>query len=120
MPRAVTQSQKEKLTKGLSGLAMLSDADLRARWQDLYGIEPPPRIDRSLLIPAIAHRMQEQTLGGLSSSARRHLMRFTSGAVGSGQPWNHLGLSPRPGTAFKPTRRFSIFWFGTQLGSWQP
>ena len=77
---------------------MLSDADLKARWQDLYGIEPPPRIDRSLLIPAIAHRMQEQTLGGLNSSARRHLMRFTSGAVGSGQPRNHSGLSPRPGT----------------------
>lgn len=29
MPRAVTQTQKEKLTEGLSGLAMLSDADLK-------------------------------------------------------------------------------------------
>lgn len=42
--------------------------------------------------------MQEQTLGGLSSSARRHLRHFTSGAVDGGQPRKHSGLSPRPGT----------------------
>ena len=65
-PVRLRRARRRNSQKGLSGLAMLSDADLKARWQDLYGIEPPPRIDRSLLIPAIAHRMQEQTLGGLN------------------------------------------------------
>jgi len=98
MPHAVPHAQKEKLASDLIDLATLSDADLKARWRNLYGIEPPRCIHRSLLIPAIAHRMQERALGGLKSSTRRHLMRVTSGAADARESENYPRLSLRPGT----------------------
>jgi hypothetical protein len=98
MPHAVSQAQKEKLASDLSGLATLSDADLKTRWRKLYGSEPPRCIHRSLLIPAIAHRVQERALGGLKSSTRRHLMRIAGCAADACQWQNYSGLNPRPGT----------------------
>ena len=98
MPHAISQAQKEKLASDLGGLVTLSDADLKARWRNLYGNEPPRCIHRSLLIPAIAHRMQERALGGLKSSIRRHLMRVASGAAYAWQSQNYPRLSLRPGT----------------------
>jgi hypothetical protein len=98
MPHAISQAQKEKLSSDLSGLATLSDADLKVRWRNLYGTEAPRCIHRSLLISAIAHRVQERALGDLRSSTRRHLMRVASGAADACQSRNYPGLSLRPGT----------------------
>ena len=73
MPHAAPQAPRERLAQALSDLTTPSDADLKTRWRDLYGTEPPRRVDQSLLIPAIAYRMQEQALGGLKAPFRRHL-----------------------------------------------
>lgn len=97
MRHAVPQAQSQKLAPDLSELARFSDADLKARWRDLYGSEPPPRIDRSLLITAIAYRMQEHAFGGLSSLARRHLMRIVSGEADTCRSQKYPGLGLRSG-----------------------
>jgi hypothetical protein len=55
---------------------------LRQRWKALYGTEPPPRASRDLLIRAVAYRLQERMLGGLSASTRRLLERIADAAAG--------------------------------------
>ena len=42
-------------------------ANLKERWLALYGTEPPRRIRRDLLTRALAYRLQEQALGGLTA-----------------------------------------------------
>jgi hypothetical protein len=67
MNHGVSQVQREKLVQDLRDLGTQSDEELKERWRRLYGTEPPRSIHRSLLIPAIAHRMQEHALGGLKA-----------------------------------------------------
>jgi Protein of unknown function (DUF2924) len=98
MNHGIPQVQREKLVQALRDLGTQSDKALKERWRHLYGTEPPRSIHRSLLIPAIAHRMQEHTLGGLKALARRHLMRVARGAADRGQPQNCPTSSPKPGT----------------------
>ena len=53
---------------------------LRLRWKALYGTEPPARASRDLLTRAVAYRLQERVLGGLSASTRRLLERIAAAA----------------------------------------
>ncbi|NDV85936.1 DUF2924 domain-containing protein [Aurantimonas aggregata] len=46
---------------------------LRSRWLELYGTEAPIRMSRELLIQAIAYRLQENAIGGLSAITRAAL-----------------------------------------------
>jgi hypothetical protein len=54
---------------------------LRQRWKALYGTEPPARASRDLLTRAVAYRLQERLLGGLSASTRRLLERIADNAA---------------------------------------
>jgi hypothetical protein len=75
MKRTVSDAKSEKLTNELKDLEAQTDDELKDCWRSLYGTKPPPKIHRSLLIAAVAHRMQEKALGALKSSVRRHLMQ---------------------------------------------
>ena len=75
MRHGVSEVQAEKLAQDLEDLRTRDDDELKERWRNLYRTEPPRKIHRSLLIPAIAYRMQENALGALKLSIRRHLMR---------------------------------------------
>jgi hypothetical protein len=68
MKRMVSEVKSEKLTKKLKDLETRGDDELKDRWRSLYGTKPPQKIHRSLLIAAVAHRMQENALGALKSS----------------------------------------------------
>jgi hypothetical protein len=98
MRHGVTEMQAEKLAQDLKDLGTHGSDELKERWRNLYGTEPPGKIHRSLLIPAIAHRMQENALGGLKPSARRHLMRVARNTTDARQASGYPRLSPRPGT----------------------
>jgi len=54
---------------------------LRGRWKTLYGTEPPPRASHDLLTRAVAYRLQERMLGGISASTRRLLERIADDAA---------------------------------------
>lgn len=62
-----------RLASDLAGLPDLDRLALVEQWQILYGSAPPAGISRSLLIRAIAYRLQEQALGGLKPSTKRFL-----------------------------------------------
>ena len=64
----------EGLTRELSGLVDESRDSLAQRWRDLYGAAPPPRTSRSLMMRAVAYKIQEQVYGGLPASIRRRLV----------------------------------------------
>jgi len=66
-------ARAEGLAEELKALTGHSRDELIARWVALYGVPPPPRTSRSLMIRAVAYRMQERVYGGLSSSTRRAL-----------------------------------------------
>jgi len=49
----------------LEELQRLSIKELRAEWRRHYRLEPPQRTSRSLLIRAVAFKIQEHIHGGL-------------------------------------------------------
>jgi hypothetical protein len=65
MRHRISEVQAEKLAQELKDLRTRGDDELRERWRNLYGTEPPRKIHCSLLIPAIAYRMQENALSSL-------------------------------------------------------
>jgi hypothetical protein len=88
----------EKLEQDLKDLRTRSDDELKERWRNLYRTEPPNKIHRSLLIPAIAYRMQENALGALKPSFRRHLIHVARNTADGRQAPGCPSLSPKPGT----------------------
>jgi len=57
-------------------VALLMELDLpvlREKWQETFGAEPSPQIGRTLLLQALAYRVQERLFGGLKPSVQRIL-----------------------------------------------
>jgi hypothetical protein len=59
------QRNPQKLASQLDQLRQLNPLELREPWQSLFGADPPSKARSSLLIQAIAYRLQEAALGGL-------------------------------------------------------
>jgi hypothetical protein len=81
---------------------------LRERWRALYRTEPPPRISRDLLIRALAYRIQERALGGLTPSTRRLLAKVAADASAR----RPIELAPQP--MLKPGTVLLREWHGSQ------
>jgi hypothetical protein len=54
----------------LAELRRLSMPDLKQRWRDLIGTDPP-QYSRSFLVSRLAYRLQELSCGGLSDEVRQ-------------------------------------------------
>jgi hypothetical protein len=63
----------ENLGTALARLERASRDHLAELWGEHYGVPPPPRTSRALMIRAVAYKMQERELGGLSAATRRAL-----------------------------------------------
>jgi hypothetical protein len=63
----------DMVLRQLAELPTLSVGELRGRWRDLYGAEPPGSYKSQYLIRRLAWRIQELAYGGLSESARATL-----------------------------------------------
>ena len=72
------RGQPEALAKQLADLDRLDGKGLKERWLGLYGAQPSPRLSSSLLVRALAYRLQEKALGGLKPSTRRLLRRVAT------------------------------------------
>lgn len=57
------------IVKQIAGLHRLSAPELKERWRELFGTEPPG-YNRSFLIKRLAYRLQELTHGGLSGDVQ--------------------------------------------------
>ena len=62
------------LADELRALTGLSRRSLTEKWSALYGAPPPPRTSRSLMLRAVAYKLQERAYGGLAPAVRRILM----------------------------------------------
>lgn len=85
------------LARELAGLSDLPLETLKQRWRDLYGTAPPARLGRALMIPAIAHRLQENAFGGLKSSVARQFARAGEDHA-AGRPVAAAVITIKPGT----------------------
>jgi hypothetical protein len=75
----------------LARLERASRHHLAELWTEYFGAPPPPRTSRALMIRAVAYKMQENALGGLSATTRRILSKEE---VKPARP----GRAIRPGT----------------------
>jgi len=98
MKRMISEVKSEELAQELKDLETRGDDELKNRWRSLYGTKPPQKIHRSLLIAAVAHRMQENALGALKSSVRRHLMQTANNPATPRPSPHYPSLRPRAGT----------------------
>jgi Protein of unknown function (DUF2924) len=60
----------------LASLPHLSKPALCELWRQLFEREPPLGIRKDLILPIVAHRLQEQALGGLSEPGCRRLRQL--------------------------------------------
>ena len=68
---------RNSVLRQLAMLKSMSLEQLREKWLDLYGAEPP-KYKKQFLIKRLAYRIQELFYGGLSEQAKAHLRRVAS------------------------------------------
>jgi hypothetical protein len=79
----------------IRGLQQAGIVALRAEWRRLFGDEPP-RLSRDLLVRALAYRVQERAMGGLSRANLKRLRELADNPEGRGPP-PEQAASLRPG-----------------------
>ena len=85
------------LSGRLTALENLDAASLRAEGRQLYRSHPPKRAGRDLLARAIAYKLQERALGGLSATTKRKLRAFAEQLeTGNGTTFD-AGIALKPG-----------------------
>jgi len=67
----------DPINQRLVDLPALTKPALYDLWKQLFNSGPPPKLRRNLMIPILAHRIQEQTFGSLSVRARGRLRQLS-------------------------------------------
>lgn len=96
------------LAHEIEALRRAAPADLKGRWRELYGTEPPRHISRDLLVRGLAYRIQEKALGGLKPSTRRLLAKVAADASA------HRPIRAVPQPTPKPGTVLLREWHGTE------
>ena len=94
------QARRPDLTaveRQIAGLANRSIQDLRVAWRQLHRTGLPLGLSRDLMIRALAHRLQEQSYGGVGRALRRRLQSL-AGASAKDTVAVDPGLVLRAGT----------------------
>ena len=66
----------ERLTEQIGVFEALSIEQLRSRWTEAYAMPPPAHSRREFVVRGLAHRLQEDALGGLAPGLRRRLVQL--------------------------------------------
>jgi len=69
-----TEPTKTSVLRQLATLQSMSLDQIREKWLDLYGTEPP-QYKKQFLVKRLAHQIQELFYGGLSEQAKSHLKK---------------------------------------------
>jgi hypothetical protein len=86
-----------EVERQIAELVDRSTQDLRVAWREFHRTGPPQGLSRDLLIRALAHRLQEQTLGG-TSRAQRHRLRRLAREFEKGSGSSDPGIVLKTGT----------------------
>ncbi len=95
--RLPRKSARGKTPLDLDALREMTRAELKGRWQELYGSLPPAHISRNLLLRAVAYRMQEEAYGGLSAKTCKQLARAARD-LAAGRSLKASAARIKPGT----------------------
>jgi len=87
-------------------LCQLNIGTLKHKYLEFYGVKSPKRLSRQFLMQAIAYKMQENTVGGMSQAHERKL----SSLVQKFEKGEDISLSSRP--QYKPGTRLIREWQG--------
>ena len=98
MKRNPSRSGTRSLTDELAELRRLDLTALKQRWRVFYRTEAPVHIGQSLLLQAVAYRLQEKALGGLKPSTRRLLERTAEDKVDRRPPTEAPATKVTPGS----------------------
>jgi hypothetical protein len=60
----------------ISALSALSKAELLTRWRERLKQAPPSHLNKPILVPLLAYRLQEQAFGGLKPAYKRRLRQL--------------------------------------------
>jgi hypothetical protein len=63
----------------LAELPQLSRTALGDLWKEHFGTSPPTQLRRDLMVPILAHRIQEKAFGALSAGNRSRLRHLAEG-----------------------------------------
>jgi hypothetical protein len=88
----------DPLIEQIAALEALSIEQLRSRWAEAYGRPPPPCSHRQFLVRGLAHRLQENALGGLAPAQRRHLADLAARLERDPETALSVPLRIKPGT----------------------
>jgi hypothetical protein len=88
----------EALETELERLASLSLGELKARWLELKGVPLPRFMRRELMRRAVAHAIQENTLGGLDAATQKRLEAHVRQILPSGEAPPRLPRKVKTGT----------------------
>jgi Protein of unknown function (DUF2924) len=94
-----------RLSDRFAALAELSLGDLRLEWRRLFRADPP-RLSRDIMMRAIAYRLQETALGGMSKVTQRRLTTLATEFDTGGM------IAPPPRPKIKPGSRLVREWHG--------
>jgi Protein of unknown function (DUF2924) len=95
----------DQLTEQIAALEALSIEQLRSRWVEAYGKLPPPCSHRQFLVRGLAHRLQENALGGVAPAQRRHLADLAARLERDPETALSVPLRIKPGTRLIRTWR---------------
>ncbi len=101
-----TRRPSEALAEAVAELKTVSKDELREQWAASFKAAPPPRASREFLARSLAHRVQEQALGGLPPRVQKQLDRLTR------EFERDPGFAPAPTQTFKPGTRLVREWKG--------
>ena len=73
MKSTISPKENDRSHNKWDSLRALKPDQLAERWRELYGTAMPARLRRSLIIQALAYRLQEKAFGGLKPATRRLL-----------------------------------------------
>jgi Protein of unknown function (DUF2924) len=60
----------------IAGLPELNKTELLTRWREKLKQAPPSHLNKPILVPLLAYRLQEQALGGLKPEYKRRLRQL--------------------------------------------
>ena len=94
----VRRSVDPTLEAEIARLPALGLADLRSRWNDLYGRPAPRFFRRRFLVLGIAYQMQVKALGGLSAPTKRKLQQVAEAKKAGDESLATIAPRIKPGT----------------------
>jgi hypothetical protein len=104
--RAIPGRTPDEVAEEVRALESLCIKALRAGWAEVYGKPPSTRWNRTLLVRGLAHRLQEEALGGLAPDLCAHLADLAARL--EKDPHTSLAAPPR----IKPGTRLIRAWHG--------